>query len=69
MEISLRQFLEAAIVFTGNPQCVACKKAKIELRYLGEEDDPIAWFYFCPSCCRQYELAFAYSLANLPIGR
>lgn len=71
MEITLRQFLEAAVVFTGNPRCVACATGKIELRYLGEESDPITWFYVCNNirCMRQYELCYAYSLANLPRGR
>lgn len=67
--MTLRQWVEMTLEL-DRPCCEIHPKVRLELVWIGDENDPTAWYIHCPkkSCEREYGLVIGFYPLVIPEG-
>lgn len=68
-EFTLREWLQATLDI-GKPKCIKHKTKRLILRWIGDDDHLVTWYYECPveKCNMEYTLQIAFPFVQIPRG-
>lgn len=66
-EFTLREWIEAALQI-GKPTCEIHQKTRLQLVWVGDEDNLVTWYIECPKkgCNREYSLLITFYPLVIP---